>query len=349
MFKQILLSLIVLNTFAGPLEDQLFSVIISRQGVQAVTKAINAGADVNAKTKYNCSVLMTHLDDYLYDEDSKEVLKLLIAAGADVNASDFNYGSALRRVICSYNVIENGSYDINPESNSKIVWLETIKLLIAAGADVKAKINGYTILNCAMHTNIEIVKLLISAGADINSGRLFCSLAGGFNEKLFSMVMFLIDSGVNINERDDSGKTALLKALKNDNVNMSSLFITVGADVNAKDDDGKNAFFYLDTHTNDTHTYPTHHNDIVRDDTVRAKLRLLINSGANINAKDNNGWTALMFYSKKGCTVIVEELIKAGADVNVKEIYYNWTALRYAAFFGYTKIINLLRAAGAKE
>ena len=49
-----------------------------------------------------------------------------------------------------------------------------------------------------------------------------------------------------------------------------------------------------------------------------------------------------------GDLVKVKELIAAGADVNAKDDD-GWTALMYAAEKGYTEIIEILKAAGAKE
>ncbi|MBQ3456291.1 MAG: ankyrin repeat domain-containing protein, partial [Synergistaceae bacterium] len=43
-----------------------------------------------------------------------------------------------------------------------------------------------------------------------------------------------------------------------------------------------------------------------------------INAGANINAQDNDGKTALMLIAENGHKEIVNVLIKAGADVNAK-------------------------------
>src|SRR5512135_2236528 len=45
-------------------------------------------------------------------------------------------------------------------------------------------------------------------------------------------------------------------------------------------------------------------------------VRLLINKGADLNARDNAGYTALMFASSKGDLELVTLLIKNGADVN---------------------------------
>ncbi len=49
-----------------------------------------------------------------------------------------------------------------------------------------------------------------------------------------------------------------------------------------------------------------------------SEIEEAINNGVNVNAKNNTGFTALMWAIDKGCTEIAELLINSGADVNVK-------------------------------
>ena len=80
-------------------------------------------------------------------------------------------------------------------------------------------------------------------------------------------------------------------------------------------------------------------------------LQTLIKAGANVNAKDNNGSTALIYATKAksgNYEGIVSVLLKAGADVNAKD-NDGKTAIKLAQEAGNTKIVELLKAAGAKE
>ena len=72
-----------------------------------------------------------------------------------------------------------------------------------------------------------------------------------------------------------------------------------------------------------------------------------VNAGANVNAKDKYGVTALMWAAKKGHAEIANVLIKAGADLNAKENYFGRTALMVAAQNGLTENVNALIDAGA--
>ena len=75
-------------------------------------------------------------------------------------------------------------------------------------------------------------------------------------------------------------------------------------------------------------------------------VQLLLEKGADVNAKDNDGRTALMFAAEKGHTEIVQILLKKGADVNAED-EYGGTALMIAAENGHTEIIKLLLEKGA--
>ena len=80
--------------------------------------------------------------------------------------------------------------------------------------------------------------------------------------------------------------------------------------------------------------------------------RVLIEAGADVNAKSRNGMTALMRAAKYNNAEQVELLIESGADVNAMD-KYGKTALmiakeEYGADYAYT-VIKLLRAAGARE
>jgi len=74
-------------------------------------------------------------------------------------------------------------------------------------------------------------------------------------------------------------------------------------------------------------------------------LQWYIKEGVDINAKDNNGYTALMWASSNGNTAIVQQLIAAGADINAKNNYGN-TALLWASRRGHTLVVKQLIAAG---
>jgi len=92
-------------------------------------------------------------------------------------------------------------------------------------------------------------------------------------------------------------------------------------------------------------------------------VRLLIEAGADVNARCDYGFTALMFVSgAKTETVmgaasfgskyrnleVVKLLVEAGADVNTRN-NKGRTALKFGSKKRHTEIVKLLREAGAKK
>ncbi|MCJ7665283.1 MAG: ankyrin repeat domain-containing protein, partial [Actinobacteria bacterium] len=61
-------------------------------------------------------------------------------------------------------------------------------------------------------------------------------------------------------------------------------------------------------------------------------VKRLLKQSADVNVKNIDGWTALMYAAYNGQTEIAEMLIYNGADVNVKN-NDGWTALMYAATY----------------
>jgi hypothetical protein len=75
-------------------------------------------------------------------------------------------------------------------------------------------------------------------------------------------------------------------------------------------------------------------------------VRLLLEHGADINVQSRSGWTPLHFASYNGALEVVRLLLEHGADVEAK--YYGKTALQVAAEEGHDKVVELLREHGAK-
>src|ERR1035437_9103176 len=75
-------------------------------------------------------------------------------------------------------------------------------------------------------------------------------------------------------------------------------------------------------------------------------VKVLLNKGVNINAKDTNGATALIKAASRGYADMTRLLLDKGAEINVKADY-GWTALIGAAGGGYADMTRLLLDKGA--
>lgn len=75
-------------------------------------------------------------------------------------------------------------------------------------------------------------------------------------------------------------------------------------------------------------------------------VKALLSNGADVNAKDNDGWTALMLASDSDHFEVVQALLANGADVNAKD-RRGWTALMLASRTGSLDVAQALLAKGA--
>ena len=178
---------------------------------------------------------------------------------------------------------------------------EAVRLLIASGADLRAKeFSGtveWTALELAAARGDEaIVQLLIEApgGQEIlkryGGDALWLAASAG----QASTVKALASAGVHLEGKGPYG-TSLTRAAENGHREVVKALIELGADINAGGYRGKTAL--MEAAANG-------HADIVRD---------LVESGAAVNQKDEYHDTAIMIAGRTGHSNIVEILKVAGA------------------------------------
>jgi len=229
---------------------------------------IARGADVNAKVTDGAPL------HYAAHFGHKDIAELLIARGADVNAKMY-HGTPLH---CA---AQRGHKDI-------------VEFLIVNGADVNAKVTDGTPLHyAAQRGHKDIAELLIARGADVNarskSGYTPLLVAAGSGHK--DIAEFLIARGADVNAIDNDGGTLLHLAARNYGRNAAKFLIVNGADVNAKNKRGRTPLHLACEH-----------------DFGRDLAKLLITRGADVNAKDKDGKTPLHYAISKDRNDIVELL-----------------------------------------
>jgi len=85
--------------------------------------------------------------------------------------------------------------------------------------------------------------------------------------------------------------------------------------------------------------WAVHHGDL-------DQVKSLLEKGADIEAKDNDGWTPLHWAAANGHTAVAKFLFEKGADVQAKD-NDGLTPLHWAAAHGKTAVANLLIEKGA--
>ena len=220
---------------------------------------------------------------------------------------------------------------------------EIMDVLIGAGADLDVRQEGgLTALDYALHDNDEIAMLLLERGATPSAGALATAAGAG----LLGACGALLEHGVDVNEADEFGRTALIAACANGEVEFARSLLDAGADPRARDEDGESALSALVSRAGGwgfqdqvAGAVGEHSGGGLRglsamiesvveigqaaDAQTEARLpegylellRGLIACGADVAAKDDSGCTPLLFaVTAKLPAEVVKLLLEAGAD-----------------------------------
>ena len=217
-----------------------------------------------------------------------------------------------------------------------------VKGLLASGANIDARsrgshTDGMTMLILAVwhRWGRESVQLLIDSGADVNAkderGNTALIYATEARPAInLAVTEMLVKAGADVNTTGEDGMTALMYAAMHDDPRVVKRLLEAQADVAARDAKGWTALMHATR----------------KDRGHAAIIELLIAAGAEVNAAHKRGGTALSSACYNGHVGAVERLLDAGSKVNVKD-QGGWTPLICACFNGHAPIVKRLLAAGA--
>jgi ankyrin repeat protein len=178
----------------------------------------------------------------------------------------------------------------------------------------------------------------------------------------------LIETGVDLNQQDERGRTAAVAATHARQTEAVRLLIEAGADINLRDQRSDNVLLYAGAEGilpivelaveagADTSLRNRYGGIAIIPAAERGHVEIVeflaTKSDTNVNHVNNLGWTALLeaiILSDGGPRhqQIVELLIANGADVNLAD-KDGVTPLQHARQRGYQQIISQLEAAGAR-
>ena len=165
-------------------------------------------------------------------------------------------------------------------------------------------------------------------------------------------VQEFLDNGSDVNLSNTLGWTLLFMATRLDNLELVELLLNRGADANAFSTSW--SFFHkgsgyiavpvgttpLMVASSNSLTVASHNHKV-------AFARLLLGAGADVNASNDDGQTALIYASTSAQTDLLRLLLDAGANVDDATVRSGTTPLTWAAMVGEVEPLRLLLDAGA--
>ena len=291
---------------------ELMCEAIYSQDLQRVREVIKNGKDPNKEYIYCVPFDCDNITpiDHAISTKNLEIIKEFIESGVKVDLNE-----ALMSVTCSGNS-------------------ELVKYFIELGADVNAK-QGFPLIDAVRCRHSENVKLLLDKGADVN-----IPSANGRTPLFYAdrkeIAELLISRGADVNWQDEHWQTPIFDKDKE----VVELLISKGANVNVRGDCGQTPLSVA----------------LMRGELRNEIAKLLISKSANVNyheyfnqpaCKNWRGDTTLTAVVDRKNTEMVKLLLEKGANVNEKNAEGK-TPLDIALKEGYTEIVELLKAAGAK-
>lgn len=325
----------------------LLNLAVEHELPAMIRMLVRLGADVNEGNNDYMTPLMRasalgHVED----------VKALLALGANVNAVDKNGKTPLIRaaMLSQYHVakllIDDGACtNILDKSGKRAVdyvntkATETDRLLYTTSRrvnDKKASTNA--LYQAAVAGNTEVVKLALQSGANPNAA---CGIEPGSEQKLTALmaavknghteiVDLLLQAGANLYADNEQGDTALSYAVESGQVGMVQRLYESGASLQPMGRFGLSPLMHA-----------------CSDKSIEA-AKFLLSLRVNVNEKAHTGITALMRCVNEigDNRKMASFLIKAGADVNAVD-KDGRTALMDAAWYGDLEMVKLLVEHGA--
>lgn len=271
-------------------------------------------------------------------EADEEIVKLLLEAGANVNY---------------YTCDRDGSALIVAASRGN---LKILRVLTEAGADINIGngIRGTALMRAAEEGRIKCVKFLISQKADINAYDQESNTAlmlASKNGKI-KCLKLLLEAGADINAKSRGGDSAITNARRAGHKECVDALVAAGAnpnEIDCADIEWACRKNHIDCLQELLNAGAMNREELSKVLTFAESLDCLMclhKAGADLNAKDSKGSTALIdaaFYNR---LELLDYLLKHGANVNLQGDGGN-TALHWAAYYGHKEAIIKLLTYGA--
>ncbi|QGM48775.1 ankyrin repeat protein [Magpiepox virus] len=294
---------------------------VSAKKINIVKILLDKGHNVNSKDTYYEGYYPIHLLAKNKSENDIPIAKLLLEKGADIEAKDNN----------GYTILHTAA---------RKGKTHLVKFFLLHGAKIRPDTYNTLMMSAVYSKNIHTVRYIIDYDRTLlDTNAIIPALSNNDNE----MLQFLIDSGVDINQKNRYGNTALHYAIeKNKKIKLIETLVNNNADVNAIDNKGLTPLYivtnpsYVSKHNpciasiNNKCLYCNSDNIYNEYETMFNISKILIERGANVNITNKSKTTPLHNACKSTFMIkIVKLLIDNGANINAVDDY-GITPLNYA-------------------
>lgn len=320
--------------------------------IEAVKALVDHGAKLDAAE----SLRGTNPLMWAAEQGHADIVKFLIDKGADVHAQS-KVIRPIRRGGLNLNARPGPDGEMTGDPMGGLTpllfavrqgSLETVKVLIAAGADVSklAVDSSSPLLVAIQNGNYDVARFLLDKGANPNQvnvkdwsplylavsnrNALTTAVPAPSTDGVLDFIKLLLDRGANPNHRikvraevhqantslwlKEDGATPLLRAALCGDITVVRMLLGYGADPKIPANDGTTPLMVasgLGWAEGFTFEYS-------QDQTLEL-VKLLLDAGADVNEANEDGITPLHGAAYKGANKVVQLLVDRGADLAVKD------------------------------
>ena len=275
-------------------------IAVTKSNIDIVTRLLDQGVNVHSVTTDGKTPL--HI---AADNGANAIIQKLLMQKANPSLKDVLGNTSLHLAVQLKQETKSGL--VNPRAHCCACSAKTIKAIIKWSADVNAvNSRGQTALWFACIDGQEtFVKILLDAGADPNitdnlkDSSLHAAINGCCN---IGTVKEIIDHGAHVNAVNNMSETPLLLACSTAQAESVKLLLEAGADPN------------ITTIDEDTSLHSA-----IAQECTRETLQEIIDHGANVNAVNKTGRTALLLSCCYGQMDSVKVLLQARADPTIAD------------------------------